>query len=434
MKVFGWGCYPIMENAQVFFPQTRITCAGLIGHHKPTIARGLGRSYGDSANNATVIETKYFNHFIDFDEVTGIITCESGVWIRDILKLIVPKGWFMPVTPGTSFVTIGGAIASDVHGKNHHIGGTFSQSVLSIDVMLGNGEIVKASSIQFPDLFRATCGGMGLTGVILSASIQLIPIQSSLIRQTTIQASCLEEVCELFENNMTSTYSVAWIDCLSKDKKLGRSLLMLGEHEQYGGLEFTPSKPLDIPIDMPEGLLNYHSIKAFNTLYYHKVLFTKQVITLPLESFFYPLDKISHWNRLYGRKGFVQYQFVLPRRIGVDGLKKILMRIAASGKGSFLAVLKVFGPANENYLSFPTEGYALALDFKLSPEVISLIKSLDALISDMGGRIYLAKDALMSEEFFKESYPKWEEFELVREKYGAIGKFSSQQSQRLGLR
>jgi hypothetical protein len=209
---------------------------------------------------------------------------------------------------------------------------------------------------------------------------------------------------------------------------------MLGEHEQYGGLEFTPSKPLDIPIDMPEGLLNYHSIKAFNTLYYHKVLFTKQVITLPLESFFYPLDKISHWNRLYGRKGFVQYQFVLPRRIGVDGLKKILMRIAASGKGSFLAVLKVFGPANENYLSFPTEGYALALDFKLSPEVISLIKSLDVLISDMGGRIYLAKDALMSEEFFKESYPKWEEFELVREKYGAIGKFSSQQSQRLGLR
>lgn len=434
MKVCGWGRYPIIENAKVFLPQTRSACVGLIKDHQPIITRGLGRSYGDSANNDVILESKYFNHFFEFDDVNGVLICESGVSIREILSLVVPKGWFIPVTPGTSFVTIGGAIASDVHGKNHHMGGSFSQYVLSIDLLLGTGEIVKASSVELLDLFRATCGGMGLTGTILSASIQLIPIQSSLIRQTTIQAECLEKVCELFEENVASTYSVAWIDCLSKGQKLGRSLLMLGEHEQYGGLEFRYSKALNIPVNMPAGLLNQHSIKAFNTLYYHKNLFNKQVTTLPLDLFFYPLDKISNWNRMYGEEGFVQYQFVLPRVVGVHGLKKILMEIVASGEGSFLAVLKAFGPANDNYLSFPVEGYALALDFKLSPEAINLVSRLDALVSDMGGRIYLAKDALMSEVFFKKSYPQWEQFEIIRNKYGAIGKFSSQQSQRLGLR
>ena len=433
MRVYGWGRYPIIENAKIFLPQTRSACASLINNNQPTIARGLGRSYGDSANNTVIIESNYFNHFIDFDATTGVLICESGVSIREILALVVPRGWFMPVTPGTSFVTIGGAIASDVHGKNHHTSGSFSKYVLSIDLMLGAGEVVEVSSLHLPDLFRATCGGMGLTGVILSAKLQLKPIQSSFMRQTTIQAKCLEEVCELFEENVASPYSVAWIDCLSKGKVLGRSLLMLGEHEKDGGLEFGYSKALNIQADLPTGLLNYHSIKAFNALYYHKVLFNKQAVILPLNSFFYPLDKLLNWNRLYGKEGFVQYQFVLPRDVGVNGLRKILTEIVASGKGSFLAVLKIFGPANENYLSFPIEGYALALDFKLSPEVISLINRLDVLVSDMGGRIYLAKDALMSEAFFKNSYPQWEQFEIVRNKYGAIGKFASQQSQRLGL-
>jgi FAD/FMN-containing dehydrogenase len=433
MRVCGWGRYPFIENAKVFLPQTRSAYARLINNNQSMITRGLGRSYGDSANNAVIIESNYFNHFIDFDDATGVLICESGVSIREILALVVPRGWFIPVTPGTSFVTIGGAIASDIHGKNHHMSGSFSKYVLSIDLMLGTGEVVKVSSVHLPDLFRATCGGMGLTGAILSASIQLKPIQSSFIQQTTIQAKCLEEVCELFEENFSSPYSVAWIDCLSKGKELGRSLLMLGEHEKDGGLEFGNSKALNIQADMPTGLLNYYSIKAFNALYYHKVLFNKQVVTLPLSSFFYPLDKILNWNRLYGKEGFVQYQFVLPRDVGVNGLRKILTEIITSGKGSFLAVLKIFGSANENYLSFPIEGYALALDLKLTPEVINLINRLDVLVSDMGGRIYLAKDALMSEAFFKKSYPQWEQFEIVRHKYGAIGKFASQQSQRLGL-
>lgn len=432
MKIYGWGKYPTID-AEVLLPQTHNDCANYLKSKEIVLPRGMGRSYGDSANSPTVIESTYLDHFIEFDEATGVLTCEAGVSIREMLQLIVPKGWFVPVTPGSSFVTIGGAIASDVHGKNHHLSGTFSEHLLSFDLMLGSGEIIGVTKDNYSDIFRATCGGMGLTGLILSARIQLKPIQSSRIIQSTIKTNCLEEVCEQFEENHASTYSVAWIDCLAKGKQLGRSLLMLGEHSQDGPLELEKKKSQNLPIDMPQSLLNQYSIKAFNALYYHRVFSKKKTEIISLEPYFYPLDAIGNWNRLYGKAGFVQYQFVLPKALGVKGLRKILEVIVKSGKGSFLAVLKAFGGANENYLSFPIEGYTLALDFKMSEGTVQLIKQLDTMVVEMGGRIYLTKDALMTEASFKKTYPQWEQFEEVRAKYGAIGKFASSQSKRLGL-
>jgi decaprenylphospho-beta-D-ribofuranose 2-oxidase len=432
MKIYGWGRYPVIDT-HMLLPQTQSDCADFLKRNKIMLPRGMGRSYGDSANNSTVLQSDYLDHFIEFNELTGVLTCEAGISIREMLELIVPKGWFIPVTPGTSFVTIGGAIASDVHGKNHHLSGTFSEHLLSLELMLGSGEIFKVAKDSYPDLFRATCGGMGLTGIILSASIQLKPIKSSQIHQTSIKANCLEAVCEQFEANHASTYSVAWIDCLASGGRLGRSLLMLGEHVQDGTLELRKTSHLNMPIDMPSSMLNHYSIKAFNSLYYHKTFLKTKTELLSFEPYFYPLDAIGNWNRLYGKAGFVQYQFVLPKTVGVKGIKKILEVIVSSGKGSFLAVLKAFGNANKNFLSFPIKGYTLALDFKMSKETGQLIKLLDSMVVEMGGRIYLTKDALMTESSFKKTYPQWEQFEEVRAKYGAIGKFRSSQSKRLGL-
>jgi len=432
MKIHGWGRFPRVE-AQLHIPRTRAECASIIQCHDTVTPRGNGRGYGDSALGDIITQSSHLDHYIEFNPTTGILRCEAGVLLNDILDLIVPSGWFLPVTPGTSLASIAGCIASDVHGKNHHGSGTFSQYILSFDLMLGSGEILTVSKSNFPDLFRATCGGMGLTGLIINATIQLKPIQSSQILQNTLKAQSLEEVCTLFEINDASTYSVAWIDCQATKRKLGRSLLMLGEHSSNGDLTSPHKKPLNIHFDMPSGLLNRYSVKGFNALYFNKELHKQSIKSLPYKPYFYPLDALQNWNKLYGKNGFAQYQFVLPIMVGVNGLKKVLSAIAESGEGSFLAVLKMFGEENSNYLSFPLKGYTLALDFKINHKTLKLIKKLDDMIIDMGGRIYLAKDALMSEHLFKIMYPNWEVFEEVRSKYGALGKFSSHQSKRLGL-
>jgi len=429
--ISGWGGYPT-QKAQVITPLSLSAYKASLQHYPSVIARGMGRSYGDSANAATVIQTTYCDHFIAFDTATGLLTVEAGVTLRDILKVTVKHGWFLPVTPGTSFVTIGGAIASDVHGKNHHVAGTFGQHFVSMTVLLGTGEVATTSPTELPDLFHATCGGIGLTGVILTATIQLIPIKSAYITQKTIKAGSIEEACEAFEANSAATYSVAWIDCLTTGKHLGRSILMVGEHADSGGLNLKIKNPITVPIHMPAALLNSMTTRAFNGAYWAKASNNKTQ-TVPLLPYFYPLDAVGGWNKLYGKVGFMQYQFVLPKADGVGNMRKILTRIAQSGAGSFLAVLKQFGPANQNLLSFPIEGYTLALDFKMSPSVIDLLHRLDDLVADMGGRVYLTKDAVMREASFKTTYPKWQEFEAVRQKYGAIGRFSSAQSKRLGL-
>ena len=432
MELSGWGRYPKIF-ANISFPRTYAEVGNLVTNMPSGIARGLGRSYGDSSLAKEIIETTSFNYYREFDPIRGILVCDAGVTLWDISNTFVPRGWFLPVTPGTRFVTIGGAIASDVHGKNHHNAGTFCEYIYSLTILLGNGEIVIASPTNHSELFHATCGGMGLTGVILQASIQLSSIKSSNILQTTIKSPNLDAVLDGFEEFSGSTYSVAWIDCMANSQNLGRSLLMLGEHAEDQVFELSNKKPVSIMFNAPDLLLNSYLIKGFNNLYYHRASKTKTIDQISFEKYFYPLDQLISWNRLYGKNGFLQYQFVVPKSAGREALKKILQVIVESGEGSFLAVLKIFGKKNKNYLSFPEEGYTLALDFKISTKVFNLLNKLDQLVLGYGGKIYLAKDARMSEKIFKDSYPRWEEFNIIRDEYHAIKKFSSLQSKRIGL-
>ena len=430
-KISGWGNYP-QQQAQLLTPTSSMLLSSIVKQENMSIARGMGRSYGDSANATKVIQTLLCDHFIEFDEITGRLTAEAGISLREILRVIVPKGWFLPVTPGTSYVTLGGAVASDVHGKNHHIAGTFGQHVISLRMVLGSGDVITVSPQENADLFHATCGGMGLTGIIINVTIQLLPIRSSFIDQKTIKTDCIEAACEAFEHHRSATYSVAWIDCLSKGKSLGRSVLMLGEHADQGVMEIDLKQPVYVPFTAPSALLNRSTIKAFNSAYWHKFKDNRSS-TILLMSYFYPLDSVGSWNKLYGKSGFLQFQCVVPKKDGVTNMRNLLSEISKSGEASFLAVLKQFGKANKNLLSFPTEGYTLALDFKLNSSTIKTVGRLEKMVVDMGGRLYLTKDAVMQEKTFKTTYPSWKEFESVRQKYGAIGKFSSSQSKRLGL-
>jgi len=431
MKIHGWGHYSVVD-AQILKPAKVNDLNELIKVNKNIIARGLGRSYGDSANSNIVLDTTSLNRVVKFDSESGIILCESGVSIKEINELTIPQGWFIPVTSGSSYVTLGGAIASDIHGKNHHLDGAFSDHILSANLMLGDGEILTMSNSINSDLFQATCGGMGLTGIIISASIKLKPISSNLIKQTTIKNNSLEELFNQFEINFSSPYSVAWIDCSNKSKSIN-SLLFLGEHLKKGELITSKKKPKYIPVKFCSMFLNKHLIKIFNNAYYFKNLKKIQTTQVPLENYFYPLDSLMNWNFLYGKKGFIQYQFVIPKMNGVQILKKILDKINEHKQTPYLAVLKILGPQNKNHLSFPMEGYTLALDFKFDHGLLNLISNLDKIIAHSGGRIYLTKDAVMSKEIFRECYPKWEKFEQIRRKYKAIGKFMSHQSLRLGL-
>lgn len=428
MMLHGWGRYPLVE-AQVVAPASQSELAAALG--APAIARGLGRSYGDSALAPRVISTLRRDMLLGFDAEAGVLHCEAGVSLDTILQVMVPRGWFLPVTPGTRFVTVGGAIASDVHGKNHHCDGCFSAHVLDIEMMLADGSVVTCSAQQHADLFQATCGGMGLTGIVLRARLRLRRIASSEIGQHTLRAPSLQAALELFARHGGATYSVAWIDCISRGKAMGRSLLMLGEHAPDGGLGMARTGRLAVPLDMPAGLLNRRTIGAFDALYYHWPRGARQRVHY--EKFFYPLDGIAQWNRLYGKNGFVQYQFVLPDEAGTAGLAAILQQIAASGRGSFLAVLKRLGRHNGNPLSFPLAGYTLALDFKVEAGLFEMLERLDSMVLDYGGRLYLAKDSRMSAATFRRSYPQCEAFQQVRERYGALGRFASAQSQRLGL-
>lgn len=430
MMLHGWGRYPKFD-AILSLPLSNSQCIDIVNQTKSLIPRGLGRSYGDSILASDVLDTRHLNHFISFDAKNGLLCCAAGVSLHEIINNFVPRGWFLPVTPGTRFVTVGGAIACDVHGKNHYLEGTFSNHVTEIELLLGNGERVIISPRNRPELFQATCGGMGLTGIILSATLSLKPITSNKIIETTIKASHLEEVLKAFEDHGSSQYSVAWIDCLAKGKHLGRSLFMIGDHAQEGPLDVQQSNSLTIPFDMPFSLLNQTTARVFNSAFY--VIKKNRTRSMKLEQFFYPLDRFNNWNRLYGPSGFIQYQFVLPASTVAQGLQEVLEYVSQSKQGAYLAVLKRFGPANQNDLSFPMEGYSLALDFKMTPEILLLLNQLDVLVLKYGGRVYLAKDSRMSEEVFKQSYPNWHHFEEVRAQFHAIGKFSSLQSQRLGL-
>jgi len=433
MNLTGWGRYPVID-AQILHMETSEHAKSFMDEHDEILVHAMGRSYGDSSLASNVISTRRFNRFITFDSRSGELTCEAGTSLSDIVRLFLPRGWFLPVTPGTKFVSIGGAIAADVHGKNHHLNGCFSSCIKSMCILLADGEIIVCSRDKHQELFHATCGGMGLTGIILFATINLHPVPSRMIRQKTFKAINLEHIFELFEENSRWPYSVAWIDCLAKGPSMGRSLLMVGEHAELGRLFSNRDRKISVPFDFPCMTLNKYSIKLFNALYYRRVKKNVQENMVDAESFFYPLDGLEHWNRIYGKNGFTQYQFVLPMHDSFDGLKIILSRISSTGLGSFLAVLKLLGPENDNYLSFPCQGYTLALDFKIEKKLFNLLDDLDKIVCDLGGRIYLAKDVRMKPETFAYGYPRLAKFQQVASGFDPQQKFSSIQSRRLRIR
>lgn len=432
MKISGWGRYPEIDaNTCSSYSEEKVKKC--ISRNGSWISYAMGRSYGDSALNNQVLLTRQLNKIIEFDEQEGILTCESGVSLEEIIDCFLPRGWFLTVTPGTKHITVGGAIASDVHGKNHHFDGSFSACVHSFELMLGDGDVLTCSREKNRELFLATCGGMGLTGVIVRASVQLKKVTSAFINQKTLKARNLKEIFELFEEYSNWTYSVAWIDCLSKGSEQGRSLLMVGEHAEDFQFRYKDSKKLSIPFDFPKFALNKYSVALFNELYYRKARKQVSESTSTIDNFFYPLDSIYDWNRIYGKSGFLQYQFVLPKESSFKGLQKIISQISKSGLGSFLTVLKLFGPGNENYLSFPMEGYTLALDFKVEPKLFPMLNTLDKLVLDFNGRLYLTKDSRMSAEMLNQGYPELQTFKEIREKYNLYDKFNSNQSKRLGI-
>ncbi len=425
MKISGWGFYPKIDASLYQLGEIED-----LKSLKNIIPYGNGRSYGDSALNRNIIQTKEHNYFLDFEEDSGILHLQSGVLLSEILEVFLPKGWFLKVTPGTKLITIGGAIASDIHGKNHHQEGCFSECVEEFNLMLPNGEIKNCK--KGDELFLATCGGMGLTGVILDAKISLKRVKSKNICQTTIKTANLKETFEAFELYSHYPYSVAWIDCLAEGEEIGKSLLMVGEFMNDNDLNYREKKRLNIPFTFPSFALNKFSVKAFNYLYYNRIREKSLKNIVDIDEFFYPLDKIDNWNRIYGKGGFTQYQFILPKEQSYQGLKEILETISKSGKGSFLAVLKLYGKENRNYLSFPMEGYSLALDFKIEKGLFDLLNQLDRLVLKYGGRIYLTKDVRVTKEVFEKGYPQINKFREVREEY-QMKSFQSLQSLRVGI-
>jgi len=421
--IANWGNYPVIETDEKTFSQKE-QLSDILVNNDGIIARGNGRCYGDASLAKNTISTLKYDKILSFDTEKGIFECQAGLTLDQILEVIVPKGWFLPVTPGTKFITVGGAVASDVHGKNHHVDGCFSAHVLEMDVLLADGTTMTCSARMNSDLFWATCGGMGLTGVITRVKFDLKKIETSYIKQKQIKASNLEEIIELFEKYKHYTYSVAWIDCLKKGKHFGRSILMLGEHAKIEDLDeskkkdplkFPKKKQITFPFNLPSFVLNQFTVKAFNFLFYGKN-FKKEINNVvSYEPFFYPLDAILHWNRGYGKKGFVQYQFVLPLE-SKQGLIEILKRISDEGLGSFLAVLKVFGK-QDDLISFPKEGYTLALDFPVRNNLFKFLDELDKIVLSHSGRLYLSKDARMKPEIFWQGYPTAQKFLDTVKKY-----------------
>lgn len=399
-EVANWGNYPVVKKefkAEENYNKIR----DFLKTHNEVVARGNGRCYGDAALGEAIFSTKKLNKFISFDRINGILECEAGVLLSEILEISVPQGYFLSVTPGTKLITIGGAIASDVHGKGIHC---FSECLIEFSIMIENGEILKCSREENSEKFWATIGGMGLTGIILSAKIKLKEIETAYIKQESIKAENLDEIFELFEECKNWTYNVAWIDCLAKGKNIGRSVLQRGEFATKEQLpEKLKQKPLQlkkkiiptIPFYFPNFVLSNLTVKIFNFLIYNKQRSKVVKNVVEYESFFYPLDMINNWNKIYGKSGFIQYQMVIPVEKGKEGMRKILETISKSGNGSFLAVLKYIGKNNPlAYNSFPFEGYTLALDFKVNRQLIQLVSNLDKIVEEYGGRIYRTKDSM----------------------------------------
>ncbi len=414
----SWGRYPRVEHSQVQPVYWRSEIPDLAHFEQPLLPYAYARSYGDSCLNegGVSLDVSHLRHFISFDEEEGILCCEAGVSLAEVLELVVPRGWFIPVSPGTRFVSVGGAIANDVHGKNHHKAGTFGCHVTRFELLRSNGERFVCSPYEHSELFRATIGGLGLTGVILWAEFRLKPIVNPFIDMERIQFSSLDEFVQISaEKDKQYEYSMSWVDILVGGQALCRGIFMCGNHDQSksrAAQRLRKKLPLMVPFDFPSFVLNTFTVKAFNELFYHTQLSKRVYKVVPYEPFFYPLDSIHEWNRMYGKRGFLQYQFVVPFEDGFAAMREILGRIRRSGEGSFLTVLKTFGAIRSpGMLSFPRPGITLALDFAYGGQkTLQLLDDLDTIVHESGGAVYPAKDARMSAGNFQAFFPEWREF------------------------
>ncbi len=443
MSLQGWGRYRNYDSEvlECLLPQS---VGAMVPSRAGLIARGNGRSYGDAAVGelATLI-CGGLSRMKAFDAGNGILTVEGGTLLSDILRAFIPRGYFPPVVPGTKFVTVGGMIASDVHGKNHHRVGGFGDHVTQFKLVVASGELVTCSRTENPELFYATIGGMGLTGVIVEASFEMKPIETGWILQKTTVAQDLAGALKVLQATDELTYSVAWIDCLAGGKSMGRSLVFTGEHatrEQVSArmpqAEFFPAArepKLGLPFDFPAWMLNGVSVSAFNEMYFRAGARKAGSPSLVhWNPYFFPLDGIHRWNRLYGRRGFLQHQCVVPEGNALAVLGEMLERFVRSGKGSFLAVLKKLGRGG-GLISFPTSGYTLALDLPATTDVFPLLEEIDKIVVQAGGRLYLAKDARQSRHTFEAGYPQLSAFRELRRVTGADRRFRSHLSTRLGI-
>ncbi|MBV6510519.1 MAG: Decaprenylphosphoryl-beta-D-ribose oxidase [Acidimicrobiales bacterium] len=409
------------------------------------LARGLGRSYGDAAQNAggMVLETAPGHGLIDVDLEAGFATATAGTSLDQLMRWLVPLGWFVPVTPGTRYVTVGGAIAADVHGKNHHRTGSWCNHVTSFRLAGPDGGIREVDPVDDAAVFWATAGGMGLTGVIIDATFRLLPVESSLLSVDTDRAGDLDSIMELMEStDEVSDYSVAWIDLLATGASMGRSVLTRGRFAGRDELpdelaerrfEFAPRQVVTAPPLIPSGLLNRWTIGLFNEMWYRKSPQHRRGELQTISQFFHPLDMVGGWNRLYGSRGFLQWQCVVPFTAG-ETLRHAVERLSSSGTASFLAVLKRFGPGNQGPLSFPQEGWTLSLDIPVgAPELEQLLDGLDERVAEAGGRVYLAKDSRLRPELLSEMYPRLDAWREVRDELDPERRLSSDLGRRLGL-
>jgi decaprenylphospho-beta-D-ribofuranose 2-oxidase len=405
---------------------------------EPLTVAGLGRSYGDAAvpvNGGQALLLHRLNRLLAFDETSGDLVAEAGVTLRDIVDTFLPRGWMIPVSPGTALVTLGGAIAQDVHGKNHLTQGSFGRHIQWIDLQLASGEELRVSRSENPEIFCATLGGIGLTGIILRASLRLMKVPGQAMRVTGQRRPNLDSMLEAFADMPAEDdYAVAWLDCVAGGKSMGRGIFESAHHVAAKTSAVKTTGP-SLPMDFPGFALNPLSIGIFNTLRYYWVGTRKaKTHDLATQNFLYPLDAIGNWNRMYGKRGFHQFQAVVPREEGPQSLRRLLEEISRSRRASFLAVMKRHGAEGEGLLSFPRPGYTLALDFPNAPGAEDLLRRLITITRDVGGRIYLAKDSVMTGDDLAAMYPRLPLFRQVIDRLDPQGRLTSQMAVRLGLR
>ena len=415
----SFGRYPRVEHFDVKHLLWRHKIPELSEFERSLLPYGLGKSYGDSCLNedGILLDTSGMDKLIDFDEENQLLKCEAGVTLSDCLDFLVPRGYFLASTPGTKHITVGGAVANDVHGKNHHKYGTFGCHVTEFELLKSNGKKLICSKDQNAGMFSATIGGLGLTGLITWVEFKVIKIPSPFIDSESIKFDNLDEFYEINENSKDYDFTVSWIDATSTGSDTGRGLFSRGNFAEFKNSE-PPEEPKGgikpFPFDAP--FINPLSVSAFNILYYNKQIQRKEKKIIHYEPFFYPLDAVDGWNKAYGKKGFVQYQFVLPFGNDREYLRSILDYIARSGISSFLTVLKTFGDIKSpGMLSFPRPGITLAIDFRMTDKTLQILEETDKVVKQAGGVIYPAKDARMSGEHFREFYPQWKEFEKYKD-------------------